>query len=242
MSTLQSTFSEDLPIGYAGLVANGEASNRISRTCADAAGIGFGKAVYRGTTAHTCTKTQALTGVGAAVAGNTGNGVITASPVIGPGAKVGVYVVTVLEPATNLGEFTVEDPDGVNVGNGIVGTEYAADGLTFTLADGSTDAAAGDQWTITVSGSDMLGITIATVGQQVLAADASADLYHRYDNVPIMTMGVIFVEAGGTVAAGNPVYIDTDGNFVAAATGIPAAGWVFDNAGVDGDFVRIARR
>jgi hypothetical protein len=240
MSTLQSTFSEDLPIGYAGMVANGETSNRISRTNADAAGIGFGKAAFRSGD-HSCTATQVLTGVGAAVAGNTGNGVITASPTIGAGAKVGVYTITIVEPAANLGEFTVEDPDGVNVGNGIVGTQYAADGLTFTLADGSTDAAAGDQWTITVSGGDVLGITIATAGQGLLAGQ-DVDEYQQYDNVPIITQGAIFVKAGGTVAVGNPVYVDGSGDFVAAATGIPCAGWEFDMAGVDDAIVRIVRR
>lgn len=54
---LQTTYSENLPTGYAGMVANGETSNRIARTCEDAAGIGFGLPVSRGSGDHGCTGT-----------------------------------------------------------------------------------------------------------------------------------------------------------------------------------------
>lgn len=57
MAELQTTFSETIAAGYAGMVANGETSNRITRTCEDAAGIAFGKAVFRGTGDHGCTAT-----------------------------------------------------------------------------------------------------------------------------------------------------------------------------------------
>ena len=86
----------------------------------------------------------------APVAGNSGNGTI-ATVGVGLGAKAGVYRVTCIEPATNLGRFTVEDPDGVNVGVATVATEFVGGGLTFTIADGSTDFASGDAFTITVA-------------------------------------------------------------------------------------------
>lgn len=57
MTVLQSTFSDDLANGYAGMVANGETSNRITRTIEDAAGVAFGIPVYRGTGDHGCTAT-----------------------------------------------------------------------------------------------------------------------------------------------------------------------------------------
>lgn len=57
MPTLQSTYSDDLAVAYAGMVGNGETSNRISRTVEDAAGIAFGKPVYRGSGDHGCTAT-----------------------------------------------------------------------------------------------------------------------------------------------------------------------------------------
>lgn len=57
MTVLQSTFTEDPAVGYAGMVADGETSNRITRTCEDSGGIGFGVPVYRGSGDHGCTAT-----------------------------------------------------------------------------------------------------------------------------------------------------------------------------------------
>jgi hypothetical protein len=57
MAVLQTIYDADLAPGYAGMVANGETSNRISRTCEDAAGIPFGVPVYRGAGDHGCTRT-----------------------------------------------------------------------------------------------------------------------------------------------------------------------------------------
>lgn len=54
---LQTTYSETIPSGFPGMVANGETSNRITRTCEDAAGIAFGQPVYRGSGDHGCTAT-----------------------------------------------------------------------------------------------------------------------------------------------------------------------------------------
>lgn len=55
--TIQSTYATDYAKGYPGLVANGETSNRISRTVEDAAGIAFGVPVYRAAGDHGCTAT-----------------------------------------------------------------------------------------------------------------------------------------------------------------------------------------
>ncbi len=55
MAELQTSYSETIPAGYPGMVANGETSNRITRTCEDAAGIGFGVAAFRGSGDHGCT-------------------------------------------------------------------------------------------------------------------------------------------------------------------------------------------
>jgi Bacteriophage lambda head decoration protein D len=88
---------------------------------------------------------------GAAVAGNTGTGGITASPAVGAGAKVGVYRAVCIEPATDAGKFLVSDPDGIEVGVATVGVEFVGGGLTFTIAD-ATDFVAGDSFTITVAG------------------------------------------------------------------------------------------
>ncbi|HQS96694.1 MAG: hypothetical protein B7Y38_11490 [Sphingomonadales bacterium 28-56-43] len=57
MPELQTTYTGTVAKGYAGMIANGETSNRISRTVEDSAGIAFGKPVYRGSGDHGCTGT-----------------------------------------------------------------------------------------------------------------------------------------------------------------------------------------
>ena len=57
MAEVQTAYSENIAKGYAGMVANGETSNRISRTIESAAGAGFGVPVYRGTSDHGATVT-----------------------------------------------------------------------------------------------------------------------------------------------------------------------------------------
>jgi hypothetical protein len=47
MAVLQNSFVEDIPVGYPGMEADGEASNIITRTL-ESATVGFGKAVYQG--------------------------------------------------------------------------------------------------------------------------------------------------------------------------------------------------
>lgn len=57
MAELQTVYTENLAAGYPGMVANGETSNRISRTVETSGGIGFGRPVYRGSGDHGCTST-----------------------------------------------------------------------------------------------------------------------------------------------------------------------------------------
>lgn len=51
---LQSTFSEDIPYGFAGMEADGELSNIISRTLEGDTACAFGRPVYRGTDDKGC--------------------------------------------------------------------------------------------------------------------------------------------------------------------------------------------
>lgn len=87
--------------------------------------------------------------VGAAAAGNTGDGTI-GTLTAGTGVQTGVYTVTFIEPAANLGTFTVEDPAGVEIGTGTVGSAFAGE-VNFTISDGAADFVAGDQFTVTVA-------------------------------------------------------------------------------------------
>lgn len=155
MAEVQTSYSENIAKAYAGMVANGETSNRISRTCETAAGIGFGQPAYRGSGDHGCTAT--------------------------------------------------------------VGTL-----ATF------------------------LGWVIATAGQAILAGQ-DADEYQQYDNVPIITLGAIYVNVKGTVADGTAITVGTGGGAAdliggtaADATHI-ATGWVADETVTDG-LCRIVKR
>jgi hypothetical protein len=84
-----------------------------------------------------------------AFASNTGNGVM-GTITVEAGAKAGDYKLVIIEAASDAGTFQVEDPDGIVIGVGSVGSEFSAGGLTFTLADGSTDFEGGDGFVITV--------------------------------------------------------------------------------------------
>lgn len=244
MATYQTSYTTAPAIGLAGQVANMEMANIISRTVESSGGLDFGQPAFRGAADHGVIvgTTQAGTAVGAAVSGNTGNGTITAAPTVAAGAKEGVYIVTILEPATNAGEFMLEDPDGVNVGNGTVAVEYDADGLTFTVADGSTDFAAGDQFTITVTltaNADFVGL--AVLNQSVLPDSASPDTYPQYYQAALMTQGQMYVTAGATVVAGDSVYWDpSDSRYTNTATHVPIPGAEFDTGGSDGEIVEIS--
>lgn len=85
----------------------------------------------------------------AADAGNTGDGTMGAVTA-GSGIQPGDYQVVFTEPATDLGTFFVEDPDGVVIGNGVVASAFAGE-INFTIADGSADFVAGDRFTVTVA-------------------------------------------------------------------------------------------
>lgn len=108
----------------------------------------------------------------AAVAGNTGSSGTIGTVTVGA-AKSGVYHVNCIEPATNAGKFTVEDPDGIEVGIATVGVEFVGGGLTFTIAD-ATDFVSGDAFTITVAaGNNKLGYAFAAAA----SGDTTADIF-----------------------------------------------------------------
>lgn len=147
---------------------------------------------------HVLGKVAVGTATGAAVSGNTGNGTIgTVSA--GATAKAGVYTATCIEPSANGGTFTVEDPDGVNVGTAAVGTAFAGP-VVFTIADGATDFVAGDRFTITVaagSGKYKEYNPANTDGSQT----AVAILYAAVDATAADTEGVVIARHAEVNAA-----------------------------------------
>ena len=95
--------------------------------------------------------TGLVTSSAAADGSNTGNGVITldATAPVAPSAKNGVYRVVNELVATNSGEFVVYDPDGIEIGRVAVAATFSNQ-VKFVVADGSTDFAIGDAFSITV--------------------------------------------------------------------------------------------
>ncbi len=152
MAIVQNNFTENSALGFAGMVASGETSNRITRTAEDVAGINFGVPVYRAVGDH---------------------------------------------------------------------------GATATVGTAAT----------------FLGISIAHEALQLLAGE-TADKYQRYDNVAIMTQGVIWVTAGGAVTDGAQAYADeTTGAIVGTVdSNILLTGWFFDTTGANATLVKLAKR
>ena len=114
----------------------------------------------------------------AAFAGNTGNGTMGAITV-SAGAKPGVYKLLIVEPGSNVGTFTVEDPDGITIGSGVVAAAFSAGGLAFTLADGATDFVAGDGFNITVAAGSGKWVQLnlsGTDGSEIAAGLLVADV------------------------------------------------------------------
>jgi hypothetical protein len=54
MPTVQSTYLDDIPVGYAGAIANEEPCTLISRNVEDSGGLAFGLAVMQGTEDKGC--------------------------------------------------------------------------------------------------------------------------------------------------------------------------------------------
>lgn len=90
---------------------------------------------------------QTLDATYAARAGNTGTFTNAfANPKVAAGAKPGVYAVTF----TAATKFRVEDPDGIELGEGTTGVAFT-NMLKFTITAGGTAAVVGDAADITVT-------------------------------------------------------------------------------------------
>lgn len=226
--TIQTSYASRITQYQLGALVDQEHAVCISRTVETSAGIAFGLAAIQGSgDLGVILSAAAGTAAGAAVAGNTGNGTITAEPAVAAGAKTGVYQLVCVEPGTNVGEFQVFGPDGVLVGVAVVATEFVGGGLTFTIADGSTDFASGDRFTITVAGAPLFrGITRRDPG----VINTTADTYPQYSQASLVVKGVVVVSAAAAVSVGDPAYfVPAGGAITNVATGnIPIPNAFFD--------------
>jgi hypothetical protein len=127
MSILQSTFGEDPAAGYPGMVANGETSDRITRTIEDAAGIGFGVAAFRGSGDHGCTATvgTSATFLGVTLASST-------APLVA-GQTADTYAQYANVPIMSAGAVWVTAGEAV-----ADGSQVYADATTGAFVDTST--------------------------------------------------------------------------------------------------------
>lgn len=146
--TVTAVTSGTLTIGQ---YISGSGVTAATKITAFGTGLG-GTGTYTVDTSQTASSTTitATAAYATAFSGNTGNGTMGAITVTAA-AKAGTYKLVIVDPGTNVGNFTVEGPDGVFVGQGDVAAAFSAGGLAFTLADGATDFAAGDGFDIVVA-------------------------------------------------------------------------------------------
>jgi len=121
-----------------------------------------------------------LTATAAKASGN-GNGTISAVT-LGNAAEIGTYVLTVKTAASDGGTLSVQTPSGEYLPDLTVGTAYASSHINLTVADGSTDWAAGAVITVEVeagkytelapSGTDGSQIAAGVLWGNTNAADA----------------------------------------------------------------------
>ena len=124
------------------------AGNRSRDTITIPSGTGV---IVPGTVLGLVTDEDVVTTSQAADAGNTGNGTIAeGDPAVGADVKVGTYRIVCIEPAADGGRFTVEDPNGVNIGVVAVGAEFDGQ-IVFTISDGATDFVAGEAFSFVVA-------------------------------------------------------------------------------------------
>ena len=124
MAVLQSTYSPSYAVGFPGMVANGETSNRLSRTVEDVAGIAFGKATFRGVADHGVTATPtAGTFMGITISN------IATQPlagVVAGGVGADIYPQYATAGLLNEGEIWVTVGESVNDGDPVYITPAGA--------------------------------------------------------------------------------------------------------------------
>lgn len=146
MAELQTAYSDTIAAGFPGMVANGETSNRITRTIEDAAGIGFGKAAFRGSGDHGCTVTvgTAATFLGPVIA--------TSAIALTAGADADEYPQYENVPIMTQGTIWVLCGDAVTDGAPVY-----VDAATGEWTDTATDNIAATDWVFdTTGGADTL--------------------------------------------------------------------------------------
>lgn len=180
------------------------------------------------------------TGVAAAVAGNTGDGTMGAVTVTSnKNLQLGVYTLRIIKAAANAGDFVVVDPAGDVVGQGTVAVAFSQAGLAFTLADGATDFAVGDSFTITVDGTVKYKLVEATAtdGTEVAAVVLIADKSGNSGDIALAATTdtkVLTLARGPAIVADTALQfgasVNTDAEKAAAYAQLKAVGILVETA------------
>jgi hypothetical protein len=159
---------------HAGAFIVSEARGYFSR---DTGTIAINQTILPGQVLYSSAVVASLTATATADAGNTGNGVFTldvTTPALAT-AQNGAYRVVCEAVVANAGTFLVMDPSGVEIGRYQAVAAAFANQIKFTIADGATDFAVGDAFTVVVgreSGIDEQFSALPNDGSQVASAIA----------------------------------------------------------------------
>lgn len=126
--TIQSTYLTDYVAGFAGMLADGNVTNRPSGTVEDSAGIAFGKACFQGTADRGLTATPGTKFKGVAIA-NAG----VVAPV---GSAVDTYLQYSSASLCDMGDIWVTAGSNTTPGAAV----YVTAGGAFTATVGSNTA------------------------------------------------------------------------------------------------------
>jgi hypothetical protein len=130
-------------------------------------------ALVRGTVLGQITKAAGT----AAKESGTGDGVVSGFA-LGPQAEIGVYILTGLTEAANLGTFMVQTPSGHRLADLLVATPYVSPHFNLTVADGANDWDIGDlihAEVVAGSGKYLKSLAAAVDGSQVPDAVLAED-------------------------------------------------------------------
>lgn len=243
---LQPTYATGVSVGVAGMIADEEKANKVSRTVESAAGLAYGQPAFRGSNDHgvVAGATLAATGTGSAEATNTGAGTINAAPTVGAGAMQGRYIIE-MNATGATASWTMSDPEGVVIGDGVVGTAATFGGVgPFTITDVGTDPTVGDRFYIdVVYTTDVKLLGLAVMNPAVAANATTPDAYPQYATAAIMTMGQMWVVAGGSVVPGGLVYWDPATlRYSSDTTKVRIPNCRFDSTAANGELVLVATR
>jgi hypothetical protein len=150
--------------------------------------------------------------------------------------------------ATYQTTYTNAPPKGLH---GQIASEEKCNKISRTVEDAAgikfgvpVQRGAGDHGVVAMSTGDFLGI--AVLNPAVPPSPSNPDAYPQYFTGAFMTMGTMYVTAGGAVTDGGEVFYNTvSGRYVGAAgTNIigPLPDAFFETSGGDGSIVEISVR